>query len=355
MASWLNMFLMILLVAVCHIDADNADNIDIQTVIRNLQRNVNVLVKNVAETKRDMAELKTSEAKGVRNMTYNLNAVKTMFSAMLTGKAINNPAPSCTWIYQHYNIRNGYYWVGNQNSTTRVYCDIETMVGRTSTHASPSCKWLKQHFTELKTGLYWVLLDKPTQVYCDMATGFGGWTMIGRASVMEDSQREGKEYTKLLSSNITKLSGVTEGSFLLSGTGLKQLRKHIKFTQMRFYCHKPWHGRTVHIHTLENKLGKAAVELLIGNSNVRPQSCGSYGRFENDNSDIGGSCERWCGQRCDGTWNDYGNPEVRMYYFPMVTVGAKHLSLAHRRLECDDITGADRSFSSVGEWAFYVR
>ena len=48
---------------------------------------------------------------------------------------------------------------------------------------------------------------------------------------------------------------------LLTKSAMKELRKHLNFTQIRFHCKKIG-GRTFHITTAANSKGEAAVKYL---------------------------------------------------------------------------------------------
>ena len=59
----------------------------------------------------------------------------------------------------------------------------------------------------------------------------------------------------------TTVHGVSSKEMLLTKSAMKELRKHLNFTQIRFHCKKIG-GRTFHITTAANSKGEAAVKYL---------------------------------------------------------------------------------------------
>ena len=81
---------------------------------------------------------------------------------------------------------------------------------------------------------------------------------MGRAVVKTDASATEVHYQKLLSDDISKLHQV-ETNFLLGTKGLNTLRKYISFSQLRFQCHKPYHGRKLDIYTRDNQRGEKVI------------------------------------------------------------------------------------------------
>jgi len=78
----------------------------------------------------------------------------------------------------------------------------------------------------------------------------------------------------------------------ISKTALYELRKHLPFTQLRFHCSKQ-HARTFHVITATNSTGEAVVQYFSGQTDVKPSSCGSFVRMEDDNSQLAKECANW--------------------------------------------------------------
>ena len=69
----------------------------------------------------------------------------------------------------------------------------------------------------------------------------GGWTKVGNAKIGNGHNvtNESEIYWKKhLFDNVTLLREAADGQFLLSDTGLQELRQHIKFTNLRWKCTK---------------------------------------------------------------------------------------------------------------------
>ena len=73
---------------------------------------------------------------------------------------------------------------------------------------------------------------------------------------------------------------------------MQDLRSHLNFTQLRFHCSKK-QGRTFHVATVANSSGEAVVQYFSGQTNVVPNSCGSFQKMRGDNSELAAQCERW--------------------------------------------------------------
>ena len=79
-------------------------------------------------------------------------------------------------------------------------------------------------------------------------------------------------------------------------SALKELRSHLSFTQLRFHCSKK-QGRTFRVTTVSNSTGEAVVEYFSGQTDLHPDSCGSFQRMEDDNSKLAMECESFFARR----------------------------------------------------------
>ena len=73
---------------------------------------------------------------------------------------------------------------------------------------------------------------------------------------------------------------------------MKELRSNVSFTQLRFFCSKQ-QGRTFHVTTTANSTGEAVVQYFSGQTDARPDACGSFVRMEDDNSAMSQVCKEW--------------------------------------------------------------
>lgn len=110
--------------------------------------------------------------------------------------------------------------------------------------------------------MYWISLKRPLQLYCDTREKYDGcgWVMIGQVEIKSESKGKYFDFYKELSNSMTKLRDTQTKRFLLSSQGLRELQGHIDFTQIRFYCRKAWHRRTLHIQTFDHRFFTAVEE-----------------------------------------------------------------------------------------------
>lgn len=148
--------------------------------------------------------------------------------------------------------------------------------------------------------------------------------------------------------------GISKSQMFLSNSAMKQLRQHLSFTQLRFYCRKK---RTFHVMTAKNSAGEAAVQFFSYQTNVLPLSCGSYVKMTDDNSYLAGQCSRWGYDNIFfvGKWSHLGlGKTARLFDHSAFVGGAYHyvLYLDGHRWECDDY---QVGVSSGDSWKVFVR
>ena len=146
-----------------------------------------------------------------------------------------------------------------------------------------------------------------------------------------------------------EISSYHNNQTFLTKSAMKELRTHLSFTQLRFHCSKQ-QGRTFHVTTVANSTGEAVVQYFSGQTDVRPDACGSFVRMENDNSRLAGVCRQWGN---NGKWGR-ARDQIRLYDHSAFVAGLYHWLLAedYSRLECDDyLVGV----SSGDFWKVFVR
>ena len=173
----------------------------------------------------------------------------------------------------------------------------------------------------------------------------GGWLLVSNVV------SHGSSTTQLPVK--TSYRGVSSKEMLLTKSAMKELRKHLRFTQIRFHCKKRG-GRTFHITTAVNRKGEAAVKYLSGETDVMPASCGSFVIMSNDNSWLSRTCKDWGYEKGSpkvGKWG--GQTEDRLYNHAAFVWYSHHWLLRPSgRWECDDyLVGV-----SPGDfWKVFVR
>ena len=174
----------------------------------------------------------------------------------------------------------------------------------------------------------------------------GGWLLVSNVV------SHGSSTTQLPVK--TSYRGVSSKEMLLTKSAMKELRKHLHFTQIRFYCKKGG-GRTFHITTAANSKGEAAVKYFSGETDVMPASCGSFVIMSNDNWRLARVCKDWGYQRGSykvGKWG-HERDQNRLYDHPAFVMAAYHWLLEPSgRWECDDVSvGVSRG----DFWKIFVR
>ena len=148
----------------------------------------------------------------------------------------------------------------------------------------------------------------------------------------------------------TSYRGVSKSQKVLSKTAMNQLRKHLSFTQLRFFCRKQ---RTFHVITTKNSAGEAVVQYFSGQTDTMPASCGSYVKLSDDNSVLAGVCSKWGwdGSYDVGKWG-HMRDQTRLYDHPAFTNGHIFwIAPDSYRWECDDNAGV----TSGNVWKIFVR
>ena len=174
---------------------------------------------------------------------------------------------------------------------------------------------------------------------------------VGNAVVEKESEAGEVDFYGIRSDDYTELSKVSGGRFLLARGALNKFYHAKLFTEIRFDCRKPYHGRRVNIKTV----GDDVIQWLLWRRSFKPQprACNTWSKLESDNSFIGGDCRRWA----NGVWR--GRP---MFYFPVYAHDDESglgywITLdynAKKALFCDDSTQHSH-FNNVGSWSFYIR
>jgi len=165
----------------------------------------------------------------------------------------------------------------------------------------------------------------------------GGWLLVS-SLVMQSSTPPSKLPVK------TSYRGISNKQVFLTQSAMKELRKHMHFTQLRFHCKKKG-GRTFHVTTAANSKGGAVVQYFSGQTDVLPTSCGSFVTMNDDNSKLARACSKWgyekgsygVGKWGHGVLSHWGGDQDRLYDHVAFVGGNYHwLIWEGNRWECDD-------------------
>ena len=147
---------------------------------------------------------------------------------------------------------------------------------------------------------------------------------------------------------------------------MKELRRLINFTQLRFHCKKQNPGRTIHIATVKNSSGEAVVQYFSGQTDVLPIACGSFYKIKDDNSELANKCQEWGkdkGEYSAGKWGHetdiiFGSDqnETRLFDCAIFVNAKEHWMVGYQhRSECDDYERSAKTVLTGDFWEIFVR
>ncbi|XP_044163704.1 uncharacterized protein LOC122948034 [Acropora millepora] len=235
---------------------------------------------------------------------------------------------------------------------TGQFCKIG--VGQKPASPGKSCKHLLDSGFSLGDGEYWInpgSFGKSLKVTCDMTTDGGGWLLV--SSIVAKNDHTVKAF---LTISGWKSSKHKSNKRFITISALKELRKHLPFTQLRFHCSKKL-GRTFHVATVANNSGEAVIQYFTNLTDVLPESCGSFERMSDDNSTLSVSCGEWGFNQTAhiGKWGHVTRRgEYRLNNRPAFIEGKGQWNINSLDQSCDD-KGDETAVSPGDFWKIYVR
>ena len=115
----------------------------------------------------------------------------------------------------------------------------------------------------------------------------GGWLLVSNVVIDGSSP-----FQLSLETSYRGIGGYGNNKTFLTDSAMLELRTHLSFTQLRFYCSKQ-QGRTFHVTTITNASGEAVVQYFSGQTDVQPDACGSFAKMDDDDSLMAGLCNDW--------------------------------------------------------------
>lgn len=155
-----------------------------------------------------------------------------------------------------------------------------------------------------------------------------------------------------LEKNWKSISNYTTGKIVLTADALGDLMRKMPFQQVRFHCFKKNPGRTFHVVTNKNTLGRNVVKYFTAQTDVVPKSCHSFHPMFDDNSELSPNCSKW--KKGSANWSRANDRrDTRLIDHIAYIYGTSHWYIQGlKRWECDDNA---RNFSPGDFWKIFVR
>ena len=182
-------------------------------------------------------------------------------------------------------------------------------------------------------------------------TLLGGWLLT--SIFMMDSSTTPPAWTA--ETSYRGISKFINHKMSITISAMKELRRHLSFTQMRFHCSKQqW--RTFHVTTAANSSGESVVQYFSGQTNTRPDSCLSFVRMKDDNSYLSRYCAKWGNNGFVRKWGHKNTAgEMRLYRLTAFVASRYHWTTAFGNRLCDDKNGNTFIALSKGDfWKIFV-
>ena len=178
--------------------------------------------------------------------------------------------------------------------------------------------------------------------------------LIGHVIINDQSQVDNiYENTISNQGQIQDLQKAVGGRYLLNYTLLPKLHDQIPYTELRIFCHKPWHTRTFHAKIqLVDSGGQQVYRYMSGDQSAFDY-CNKTIEFLSDDTSMLSQepCENQRAILYYGKAGLYGHiiHKPNTYHVMLTSDGPS------KRIECDDRFWETVGFSYVGQWKYFVR
>ena len=183
----------------------------------------------------------------------------------------------------------------------------------------------------------------------------GGWLRIASIHTKNYNDYRLDIKTVLSDDPAIALERAAKNEGGISVKGLRELKKTMGFTQIRFKCNKG--DKKIDIVTTNDAKGRAVVDYFTLKSKSRPEACGSFDSYAG--SELAKNCSSWGDEVdgvADGKWGLEGiiDGDVRLYGWSTFIFPKYYFAMGgiHSFFSCDDrLLGND----VAGTWRIFVR
>lgn len=181
------------------------------------------------------------------------------------------------------------------------------------------------------------------KTFNSLYNALGGWLLVTNVTCADKSQSTAifNQFTLNLGS-IGDLVNATNGRYTFGVTNFAALKTHTKFTEMRIYCRKKFHGRTFHAVFSSQTF----IDYVTGTSTNSFNYCNTNTpRYLDDNTSLLSQ------QPCS---NIFAKSAFNVYNHFMYVAAKYHILLRNADFACDD-RSTDTNWTAEGVWLYFVR
>ena len=169
----------------------------------------------------------------------------------------------------------------------------------------------------------------------------GGWLMVGNLSTTKQGESVAVDGELKYGQKVAELEKAVNGQFLFTASQYALLREYTQFSEIRLFCHKPSHGRTVDVAiTVDDQI----YNYLLDKKSSFGYCDKTYRPLPADNSLV----SRLPCEELSATSYGYSITGAIFFKRPLNYI---IFDADFPRFDCDDQLADDLP----GEWRYYVR